>query len=167
MRMSGRPPVHLDGLSKSFYPEEAETLALSNINLSIKADEFVTFGAPSGCVKTTLLSILGQLDTLTAGQYIRENNPVEELTPLQRVKIRNQAIGFIFPSFSLSRDLTVYECVDLPLTYRGMPGRGRKKRVQGLSSAWYGAPDRVTIGASCPVVSTTVSRPPEGSWASR
>jgi putative ABC transport system ATP-binding protein len=129
--MSEHPLIHLDGLSKVFYTEEVETHALSNINLSIKAGEFVTIAGPSGCGKTTLLSILGLLDTPTAGQYMLDNTPVEELTASQRAKIRNQAIGFIFQAFNLIGDLTVYENVELPLTYRRMPGRERKERVQG------------------------------------
>jgi len=129
--MSGEHPlIFLEGLSKVFYTEEVETHALSNINLSINTGEFVTIAGPSGCGKTTLLSILGLLDSPTAGTYRLDNTPVEELTSSQRAKIRNQAIGFIFQAFNLIGDLTVYENVELPLTYRGMPGAERKERVQ-------------------------------------
>ena len=129
--MAGEHPlIHLDGLSKVFYTEEVETHALSNINLSIKTGEFVSIAGPSGCGKTTLLSILGLLDSPTAGKYLLDNTPVENLTASQRAKIRNQAIGFIFQAFNLIGDLTVYENVELPLTYRGMPGSERKERVQ-------------------------------------
>ena len=129
--MSGEHPlIHLENLSKVFYTEEVETHALSNINLSINTGEFVTIAGPSGCGKTTLLSILGLLDSPTAGNYRLDNTPVEELTSSQRAKIRNQAIGFIFQAFNLIGDLTVYENVELPLTYRGMPGAERKERVQ-------------------------------------
>ena len=129
--MSGEHPlIHLEGLSKVFYTEEVETHALSNINLSIETGEFVSIAGPSGCGKTTLLSILGLLDSPTAGKYLLDNTPVENLTASQRAKIRNQAIGFIFQAFNLIGDLTVYENVELPLTYRGMPGSERKERVQ-------------------------------------
>ena len=122
--------IHLEGQSKVFYTEEVETHALSNINLSIQTGEFVTIAGPSGCGKTTLLSILGLLDSPTGGQYLLDNTPVENLTASQRAKIRNQAIGFIFQAFNLIGDLTVYENVELPLTYRGMPGAERKERSQ-------------------------------------
>jgi putative ABC transport system ATP-binding protein len=117
-------------LSKVFYTEEVETHALSNITLEIQTGEFVSIAGPSGCGKTTLLSILGLLDSPTAGKYKLDGEPVENLSASQRAKIRNQAIGFIFQAFNLIGDLTVYENVELPLTYRGMPGSERKERVQ-------------------------------------
>jgi len=122
--------ITLEGLSKVFYTEEVETHALSNITMGIKTGEFVSIAGPSGCGKTTLLSILGLLDSPTAGKYLLDNEPVENLSASQRAKIRNQAIGFIFQAFNLIGDLTVYENVELPLTYRGMPGSERKERVQ-------------------------------------
>jgi putative ABC transport system ATP-binding protein len=122
--------IELDGLSKVFYTEEVETHALSNIDLSIKTGEFVSIAGPSGCGKTTLLSILGLLDSPTGGKYLLDGTPVENLSASQRAKIRNQAIGFIFQAFNLIGDLTVYENVELPLTYRGMAGSERKERVQ-------------------------------------
>jgi putative ABC transport system ATP-binding protein len=122
--------IELSGLSKVFYTEEVETHALANINLSIKTGEFVSIAGPSGCGKTTLLSILGLLDSPSSGKYELDETPVENLTASQRAKIRNQAIGFVFQAFNLIGDLTVYENVELPLTYRGMPGSERKERVQ-------------------------------------
>jgi putative ABC transport system ATP-binding protein len=122
--------IELDALSKVFYTEEVETHALSNINLRIGTGEFLSIAGPSGCGKTTLLSILGLLDSPTGGKYVLDGTPVENLTASQRAKIRNQAIGFIFQAFNLIGDLTVYENVELPLTYRGMPGAERKERVQ-------------------------------------
>ena len=126
----GQALIDLSGLSKVFYTEEVETHALSNINLSIGTGEFVSISGPSGCGKTTLLSILGLLDSPSSGKYELDNTPVENLTASQRAKIRNQAIGFVFQAFNLIGDLTVYENVELPLTYRGMPGAERKERVQ-------------------------------------
>jgi putative ABC transport system ATP-binding protein len=122
--------IDLDALSKVFYTEEVETHALSNINLEIRSGEFVSIAGPSGCGKTTLLSILGLLDSPTGGRYLLDREPVENLSAGQRAKIRNQAIGFIFQAFNLIGDLNVYENVELPLTYRGMPGAERKERVQ-------------------------------------
>ncbi|HSH75808.1 MAG TPA: ABC transporter ATP-binding protein [Longimicrobiales bacterium] len=122
--------IHLEGLSKVFYTEELETHALSNVDLRIATGEFVSIAGPSGCGKTTLLSILGLLDSPTGGRYLLDDTPVENLTASQRAKIRNQAIGFIFQAFNLIGDLTVAENVELPLTYRGMPGGDRKERVQ-------------------------------------
>ena len=128
--MAGEALINLDGLSKVFYTEEVETHALSNITLQIQTGEFVSIAGPSGCGKTTLLSILGLLDSPTAGKYLLDAEPVENLSASQRAKIRNQAIGFIFQAFNLIGDLTVYENVELPLTYRGMAGSERKERVQ-------------------------------------
>jgi putative ABC transport system ATP-binding protein len=126
---NGSSLIHLDGLSKVFLTEEVETHALSDIHLDIESGEFVAIAGPSGCGKTTLLSILGLLDSPTKGTYLLDDEPVENLTASQRAKIRNQAIGFIFQAFNLIGDLTVYENVELPLTYRGMPGSERKERV--------------------------------------
>ncbi len=122
--------IHLDGLSKVFYTEDVETHALSNVNLQIQTGEFVSIAGPSGCGKTTLLSILGLLDSPTTGRYVLDAEPVESLTAGQRARIRNQAIGFVFQAFNLIGDLTVYENVELPLTYRGMASGERKERVQ-------------------------------------
>ena len=126
----GQALIDLDGLSKVFYTDEVETHALSSIKLQIATGEFVSIAGPSGCGKTTLLSILGLLDSPTAGKYLLDGTPVENLSASQRAKIRNQAIGFVFQAFNLIGDLTVYENVELPLTYRGMGGSERKERVQ-------------------------------------
>jgi putative ABC transport system ATP-binding protein len=129
MNEQEKPLIHLYALGKVFYTEEVETHALNDIRLDIQRGEFVSIAGPSGCGKTTLLSILGLLDTPTSGKYILDGEPVETLSASQRAKIRNQAIGFIFQAFNLIGDLTVYENVELPLTYRGMPGAERKERV--------------------------------------
>ena len=127
---SGKGLIKLEGVKKVFYTEEVETHALSDIHLEIKEGDFVAIAGPSGCGKTTLLSILGLLDTPTDGQYLLDNEPVAKLTASQRARIRNQHIGFVFQAFNLIGDLTVYENVELPLTYRGMPGSERKQRVE-------------------------------------
>ena len=107
-----------------------ETHALAGVHLEIKKGEYFSISGPSGCGKSTLLSILGLLDSPTDGQYILNGQPVEKLKPSERARIRNREIGFIFQAFNLIGDLTVYENVELPLTYRGMPSGERKQRVQ-------------------------------------
>jgi putative ABC transport system ATP-binding protein len=121
--------IKLDGVTKVFYTDEMETHALDGIHLEIKRGEYVSIAGPSGCGKSTLLSILGLLDTPTGGSYLLNNKAVENLKLSERARIRNREIGFIFQAFNLIGDLTVYENVELPLTYRGMPSSERKKRV--------------------------------------
>ena len=122
--------IQLEGLSKVFYTEEVETHALEAIHLRIDTGEFVSIAGPSGCGKTTLLSILGLLDSPTSGRYLLDGTPVEQISAGQRARIRNQAIGFIFQAFNLIGDLTVFENVELPLTYReGMSASERKERT--------------------------------------
>jgi putative ABC transport system ATP-binding protein len=122
--------IHIEGLTKVFYTDEIETHALSGIHLSIGRGEYIAMSGPSGCGKSTLLSILGLLDTPTDGKYELNGRPVANLDFGERSRIRNQEIGFIFQSFNLIGDLSVFENVELPLTYRsGMPASERKKRV--------------------------------------
>jgi putative ABC transport system ATP-binding protein len=123
------PLIKLEGVRKVFYTDEVETHALDNINLEIHKGEYVSIAGPSGCGKSTLLSILGLLDTPSDGAYALNNQPVTNLKASQRARVRNREIGFIFQSFNLIGDLTVYENVELPLTYRGMRPVERKKRV--------------------------------------
>ncbi|MBA2245035.1 MAG: ABC transporter ATP-binding protein [Gemmatimonadetes bacterium] len=127
--MSNRPLIHLDAVSKVFYTEEVETHALSSVHLEIRKGDFIAIAGPSGCGKTTLLSILGLLDSPTSGEYRLVGEPVAKLNASQRAQIRNREIGFIFQAFNLIGDLTVYENVELPLTYRTMPSAERKQRV--------------------------------------
>jgi putative ABC transport system ATP-binding protein len=126
---SSEPLIHLSDLKKVFYTDEVETHALSGIHLDIKKGEYVSIAGPSGCGKSTLLSILGLLDTPSGGEYVLNEKPVENLSLSERARIRNREVGFIFQSFNLIGDLTVYENVELPLTYRGMSSSERKKRV--------------------------------------
>jgi putative ABC transport system ATP-binding protein len=122
--------IHLEGVTKVFVTDEVETHALSGIQLDIKKGEYVSIAGPSGCGKSTLLAILGLLDTPSDGMYTLNGRPVSGLKMSERARIRNREIGFIFQAFNLIGDLTVYENVELPLTYRGMPSAERKKRVQ-------------------------------------
>lgn len=126
----GDPLVDLRAVSKVFLTDEVETHALSGVDLELREGEYVSVSGPSGCGKSTLLSILGLLDTPTAGEYRLAGESVANLKPAQRARIRNRRIGFIFQAFNLIGDLTVYENVELPLTYRGMGAGERKERVQ-------------------------------------
>jgi putative ABC transport system ATP-binding protein len=122
--------IHIEDLTKVFYTDEIETHALSGVHLTIARGEYLAMSGPSGCGKSTLLSILGLLDTPSGGQYTLNGKAVANLDFADRSRIRNQEIGFIFQSFNLIGDLTVFENVELPLTYRsGMPAAERKDRV--------------------------------------
>jgi putative ABC transport system ATP-binding protein len=122
--------ILLEGVTKVFLTDEVETHALAGIHLEIRNGEYVSIAGPSGCGKTTLLSILGLLDTPTEGKYRLNAKQVADLSFSDRARIRNQEIGFIFQAFNLIGDLTVFENVELPLTYRGMAAKERKERVQ-------------------------------------
>ena len=129
MTEANQPLIQITDMTKVFYTEEIETHALSGVHLSIAKGEYVAMSGPSGCGKSTLLSIIGLLDTPTGGRYQLNDKPVENLDFAERARIRNQEIGFIFQSFNLIGDLTVYENVELPLTYRGMAAGERKQFV--------------------------------------
>jgi len=121
--------IHLENVTKVFVTDEVETHALSGIQLEIKKGEYLSIAGPSGCGKSTLLAILGLLDSPSDGTYVLNGQPVQSLKVSERARIRNREIGFIFQAFNLIGDLTVYENVELPLTYRGMSSPERKKRV--------------------------------------
>ncbi|MEJ7811394.1 MAG: ABC transporter ATP-binding protein [Gemmatimonadaceae bacterium] len=129
MKDGTQPLIRLEGIKKVFFTDEVETHALADVHLEIKPGEYVAIAGPSGCGKTTLLSILGLLDSPTDGQYLLDGEPVAQLTAADRARVRNRQIGFIFQAFNLIGDLTVYENVELPLTYRGMDAAERKRRV--------------------------------------
>ena len=123
------PLIVLDGVKKVFLTDEVETHALDNVNIEINRGEYVSIAGPSGCGKSTLLSILGLLDTPTGGQYTINGRQATALSLSERARVRNREVGFIFQSFNLIGDLDVYENVELPLTYRGMPSAERKQRA--------------------------------------
>ena len=129
MTSSSQPLIRLDGVQKVFYTDEIETHALSGIHLEINTGEYISIAGPSASGKSTLLSILGLLDSPTGGAYMLNGNAVAELNPSARARIRNREIGFIFQSFNLIGDLSVFENVELPLTYRGLKSSERKQRV--------------------------------------
>src|ERR1700676_4538335 len=121
--------IRMDHVNKVFVTDEVETHALESIHLEIQKGEYVSISGPSGCGKSTLLAILGLLDSPSDGSYVLNSKAVQNLKLSERARIRNREIGFIFQAFNLIADLTVYENVELPLTYRGMPSAERKKRV--------------------------------------
>jgi putative ABC transport system ATP-binding protein len=122
--------ITLENVTKIFYTDDIETHALAGVDIEIARGEFVSIAGPSGCGKSTLLSILGLLDSPSDGTYLLDGRPVVNLTPLARARIRNQQIGFIFQAFNLIGDLTVYQNVELPLTYRDVAVADRKQKVQ-------------------------------------
>src|SRR6185436_13964965 len=130
MSASDQPLIRLDGVTKVFLTDEVETHALSGIQLEVKKGEYISIAGPSGCGKSTLLSILGLLDSPTDGEYALAGKPVADLPLAERARIRNREVGFIFQSFNLIGDLTVFENVELPLTYRGMKSSERRDRVR-------------------------------------
>jgi len=130
MENGSEPLIRLDQVSKVFVTDEVETHALAGIHFYLKKGEYLSIAGPSGCGKSTLLAILGLLDTPTDGVYYLNGKSVTGLKLSERARIRNREIGFIFQAFNLIGDLTVFENVELPLTYRGMPSSERKRRVQ-------------------------------------
>ena len=129
MNDQGQELIRLENVTKIFYTDDVETHALSGVQMDIHAGEYVSMSGPSGCGKSTLLSILGLLDTPTEGTYWLNGKHVADLSLAERARIRNREIGFIFQSFNLIGDLSVYENVEPPLIYRGMPSSERKTRV--------------------------------------
>ena len=131
MTSSAQPLIKLDAIKKVFLTDEVETHALSEVHFDIQTGEYVSISGPSGCGKSTLLSILGLLDTPSGGSYLLNGRQVEDINASERARIRNKEIGFIFQAFNLIGDLTVFENVELPLTYRdGMAKGERRERVQ-------------------------------------
>jgi putative ABC transport system ATP-binding protein len=131
MPTTAMPPViKLNGVTKVFVTDEVETHALEQIEIEIARGEYVAISGPSGCGKSTLLSILGLLDSPSGGSYALNGRQVAELKPWERARVRNREIGFIFQSFNLIGDLSVFENVELPLTYRGMRPAERRQRAQ-------------------------------------
>jgi putative ABC transport system ATP-binding protein len=129
--MTSTALLELKDIAKVFYTDEVETHALSGVHFDIQRGEYISITGPSGCGKSTLLSILGLLDSPTSGTYRLNNIPVEDISAAERARIRNKEIGFIFQAFNLIGDLTVFENVELPLTYRDGVGKAeRRERVQ-------------------------------------
>ena len=131
MTTSARPLIDMQGIKKVFVTDDMETHALQSIDFTIHEGEYVAIAGPSGCGKTTLLSILGLLDAPSGGTYTLAGQAVADLSPVERARVRNRQIGFIFQAFNLIGDLTVFENVELPLTYRNdLSAAERKTRVE-------------------------------------
>ena len=130
MSAAADPIIRLEGVTKVFLTEEVGTYALSGIYLEIAKGEYVSIVGPSGCGKSTLLSILGLLESPTDGLYCLNGRPAADLSTAERMHLRHHHIGFMFQSIKLIGGLTVYENVELPLTYRGMRSAERRTRVQ-------------------------------------
>jgi putative ABC transport system ATP-binding protein len=126
--MTSSPVIDVSDLTKVYMTDEVETHALTGINLRVSEGEYVAIMGPSGCGKTTLMSILGLLDAPTSGTYDLAGSPVAKLDAAQRARFRNRNIGFVFQSFNLIGDLSVYENVELPLVYRGGVSRAERRR---------------------------------------
>ena len=122
--------IKMEGVTKIFRTEDVETHALSNIDLRIDRGDYVSIAGPSGCGKSTLLSVLGLLDSPTSGKYFLNGKDVSQISAAERTRIRNREIGFVFQAFNLIGDLTVYENVELPLTYRNMGAAERKEKTE-------------------------------------
>jgi putative ABC transport system ATP-binding protein len=122
--------LQLKGICKSYYTDELETRALRDINMTVERGEYISIEGPSGCGKSTLLSILGLLDSPGSGSYALNGRSMVGLSINERAAIRNRAIGFIFQNFNLIGDLDVSSNVELPLIYRGVTSRERKRRVE-------------------------------------
>jgi putative ABC transport system ATP-binding protein len=129
MENAGKPLIKLDGVSKVFHTDEVETHALANVHLEVREGEYLAIAGPSGGGKTTLLSLLGLLDSPSSGEYTLNGHSVARLTAAQRAHIRNREIGFVFQAFNLIGDLNVLENVELPLTYQKMPAAERRQRA--------------------------------------
>ena len=127
---SGDELIRLEAVTKIYYTGGVETRALSNVSLSVRRGEYVAIGGPSGSGKTTLLSVMGLLDKPFEGRHYFDNRDVSHLSKSERARIRSREIGFIFQTFNLIGDLTVWENVELPLTYRSLPLADRRHRVR-------------------------------------
>ncbi|GEA09779.1 ABC transporter ATP-binding protein [Alteromonas sp. KUL49] len=124
---TSKPIISLQNVSKIFRTDEIETHALSQINFDIQQGEFLSISGPSGCGKSTLLSILGLLDVPSEGSYLINGSPTENLNLDQRAQLRCKSIGFVFQAFNLIGDLSVFENVELPLTYRDDMSKAERK----------------------------------------
>ncbi|MGH8290645.1 MAG: ABC transporter ATP-binding protein [Steroidobacteraceae bacterium] len=141
--MTASPVIDVSDLTKVYLADEVETHALTGINLRVTQGEYVAIMGPSGCGKTTLMSILGLLDAPTAGSYELAGSPVAKLDAAQRARFRNRNIGFVFQSFNLIGDLSVYENVELPLVYRGGITRAERRRRVAASLESVGMSHRM------------------------
>jgi putative ABC transport system ATP-binding protein len=144
--------LEMENVTKLYRTDLVETRALRDLSLTIRAGEFLAVTGPSGSGKTTFLNVAGLLDTFEAGTYRLDGQDVSRLSDRQMSRLRNEKIGFIFQSFNLIPDLDVADNVDVPLRYRGMPGRERRERIEaalgavGLSARRHHLPSQLSGG---------------------
>ena len=131
--MTNRHLIDLQGVKKVFYTDEVETWALDDIHLTVDPQEYISISGPSGCGKSTLLQVLGLLASPSEGKYFLNGVETTSLTPVDQARVRNREIGFIFQAFNLLGDMSVFENVELPLTYR--QDLGRKERHELVAAA--------------------------------
>jgi putative ABC transport system ATP-binding protein len=124
--------IKLNDLSRVFHTQNVETRALNNINITVKEGEFVTIMGPSGCGKSTLLSLIGMLDSPSSGDYIFNQQNISNFGERKLAKLRRESIGFVFQSFNLIDDLTVFENVALPLQYLNVSKKQRTTKVEAI-----------------------------------
>ena len=127
--MSKQHLIELQAVKKIFYTDDLETWALNNIHLAIDAGEYVSISGPSGCGKSTLLSVLGLLNSFTEGKYFLKGKEVSSLSEAEQARVRNEDIGFIFQAFNLIGDMSVFENVELPLTFRNNLSRKQRHEM--------------------------------------
>jgi putative ABC transport system ATP-binding protein len=127
--MSTQPIIRLQGINKVFLTEDIETSALDNINLDIEQGEYVSISGPSGCGKSTLLSVMGLLHSSSSGKYLLNGKEVTGLAGAEQARVRNREIGFIFQAFNLISDMSAFENVELPLTYRDDLGKKQRQEM--------------------------------------
>src|ERR1700686_1434777 len=144
--------IQMESVTKLYRTEDVETHALSNIDLTIGRGDYISIAGPSGCGKSTLLSVLGLLDSPSGGKYFLNGKDVSQISAAERTRIRNREIGFVFQAFNLIGDLTVYENVELPLTYRNMGAGERKEKTEqalervGMSHRKKHFPAQLSVG---------------------
>lgn len=151
-------------LQKIFKTEEVQTLALNDVNIEVKEGEFVAIMGPSGCGKSTLLNILGLLDNPTSGEYYLNGTEVSKYTEAQRTNLRKGVIGFVFQSFNLIDELNVYENIELPLLYMGIPATERKPGWKPLWSVWQSCTAASTSRNNCPADNSNAWQSPVQSY---
>src|SRR5438067_6693569 len=144
--------LEMKNIKKIYRTELIETHALEDFSLHVEAGEFVAIMGPSGSGKTTFLNVAGLLDTFDSGTYVLDGKDVSRLSDSEMSRIRNQNIGFVFQSFNLIPDLNVFDNVDVPLRYRGLPASERKRRIEralemvGLSARTRHLPSQLSGG---------------------
>ena len=140
--MTAQHLIDLQGIKKVFYTDEVETWALDDIHLVIDQGEYVSISGPSGCGKSTLLSVMGLLSSATEGKYFLNGAETTGLNPIEQARVRNREIGFIFQAFNLIGDMSVFENVELPLTYRDDLSRKQRRELVLAALEQVNIPER-------------------------